>query len=155
MQYNLDRFNDFSIHYQYRHEKVENGSLEFSGRKLPLINAAAFRDFLITRMDRIDEHRAGLSLRPITYAVLRIEAFKTQFSPAFEYAFTGLGGDTLNRFDVGGLTATVRWAHKEKFIQTTRGQMSLGTKYPIVWITLSKGIKKLRRREISLLTCGY
>jgi len=154
MQYNLDRFNDFSIHYRYRHEKIENGSLEFSGRKLPLINAAAFRDFLITRMDRVDEHRAGLSLRPITYAVLRIEAFKTQFSPAFEYAFTGLDGDTLNKFDVGGLTATVRWAQKEKFIQTTRGQMSLGTQYPIVWFTLTKGIKNFVGGKFQYLRAG-
>lgn len=154
MQYYLDRFNDFSLHYQYRHEKIENGSLEFSGRKLPLINPAAFRDFLITRTDRIDEHRAGLSFKPFTYADLRLEAFKTQFIPAFEYAFTSTNNDTLNKYDAGGLATTVRWAHKEKFIQTTRGQMSLGTKYPIVWLTLTKGIKNFVGGKFQYLRSG-
>ncbi len=154
MRYRLDLYNEIYIHYQYRHEKVENGGLEFPGRNLPLINAAAFRDFLITRMDMANEHRLGISLRPLSYATLRLEAFKTKFTPAFNYAFANPSGDTLTAFDAGGLSATLRWAHKEKFIQTTRGQMSLGTKYPIVWLTLSQGIRNFVGGRFNYLRAG-
>lgn len=150
----LNRYQEFYLHYNYRHEKIENGALEYPGRSISLFDPATFRDLMITRMDLNDEHRLGFSVRTLSYATVRIDAFKSTFTPAFMYAFIPQTGDTLTRFATGGLSATLRWAYGEKFIQTTRGQMSLGTRYPIMWITITKGLKNWLGGEYNFLRAG-
>jgi hypothetical protein len=52
------------------------------------------------------------------------------------------GGDTLldDQFRFTTITAGFKWAYGEKFIQTVKDKISLGTKYPIVWFQYSRGI---------------
>ena len=56
---------------------------------------------------------------------------------------TYLGNVVLreNQFIFTGLTAGFKWAYREKFIQTIRNKISLGTKYPVVWIQYTRGVK--------------
>ncbi|MGC8864328.1 MAG: DUF5686 family protein [Bacteroidales bacterium] len=150
----LDRYQEFYLHYNYRHEKIENGALEYPGRNLSLFDPSSFRDLMITRMDMNDEHRLGFSVRTLSYATLRLETFKSTYTPAFQYAFIQGTNDTLTQFATGGFSATLRWAYGEKFIQTTRGQMSLGTNYPVVWITLSKGVKNWLSGQFDFMRAG-
>ncbi len=151
----LDRYQEIYLHYNYRHEKIENGALEYPGRSMSLFDPYTFRDLMVTRMDMNDEHRLGFSVRTFSYATLRLDAFKSTYSPAFTYAFVPQAGDTLTRFATGGLSATVRWAFREKFIQTTRGQMSLGTRYPVVWFTFSRGFKVFLNGHFDFLRMGF
>jgi len=39
------------------------------------------------------------------------------------------------------VSAGFKWAYKEKFLQTVEQKMSLGTKYPVVWLQYTRGIK--------------
>jgi uncharacterized protein DUF5686/carboxypeptidase-like protein len=45
---------------------------------------------------------------------------------------------SFNTFDV---TAGFRFAYREKILQTTKGQISLGSKFPIFWLNYTKGYK--------------
>jgi hypothetical protein len=48
-----------------------------------------------------------------------------------------------NQFQFTDVIAGVKWAYKEKFIQTIDDKISLGTNYPIVWLQYTRGIKGL------------
>ena len=47
------------------------------------------------------------------------------------------------------MTAEFRFAFREQFIVTKRARMSLGTKYPVLWLEYTRGINGLLDGEFA------
>ncbi len=83
-------------------------------------------------------------MRPLRDFKWRISSRIQKKSPYESYYFLKWTNDqseeirTFNTFDI---SAGFRFAYREKILQTTRGHVSLGSKYPIVWINYTKGFE--------------
>ncbi len=59
------------------------------------------------------------------------------------YTFAEAGKLPTNNFRFTKLSLQTRFAFKEKFMQTTRGLISLGSSYPTVWLAYTKSFDDL------------
>ncbi len=70
--------------------------------------------------------------------------FRYQNKNAFDgYRFVQSPGDTLSGFRFRNFVFGFRFAFREKMIQTTKGYISMGSRYPIVNVQIIKGIRRL------------
>ena len=139
----FNRAHDVEIRYAYRNDKIENGATEFPSRSRTLADPSTYRDLLVSRMDKIEEHSLTLSFRTLRYIQTWLEISDREKIPSFGYSFQKPGQPALNRFEMTEFSAAFRWVYKEKFIRNARSKVSLGSDYPVVWFKYSRGIDGL------------
>ncbi len=141
----LNRRNDVSIDAAYSFDLIESGGVQFFDDKTSLGSTLAgdWRRLLIKKLDRTQSASLGLKFRMMKYFLFGVgisRQFKNSTTPNLA---TYEGNATIldDEFIFTEVTAGFKWAYKEKFLQTIETKMSLGTKYPIVWLQYTRGIK--------------
>lgn len=127
---------------RYTHDVWETGQYSFFEDRL-MTSSEWFRDFLVNQMDMIDEKEISLSFRILKY--LKINLYMNQsIKHINDYDFlTNQNGNLVqtNDFHFTEAGVSFKFAFREKFIQTpAKKKLSLGTKYPMVWINIKKGL---------------
>lgn len=140
LRLNLSSLHDSYFRYDYRFDKQESGATEFTGRNLSEFDPYTFRNFQINRMDGLNAHQLIFSTRIFEYTNVWLAMSIAQMNPAYDYRFQYQEFAKNETFGFSELSASFRWAYEEKFIRTTHGKVSLGTKFPIVWFQYSKGL---------------
>ncbi|MBE0647587.1 MAG: carboxypeptidase-like regulatory domain-containing protein [Bacteroidales bacterium] len=141
----LNRRNDVSIDAAYSYDLIESGGVRFFDDKasLGLTLTGDWRNLLIKKLDRTQATSIGLTFRTIKYLLFGV-GISRQFKKTNEPNLATYQGNTTildDEFTFTEVTAGFKWAYKEKFLQTVERKMSMGTKYPIVWLQYSRGIK--------------
>ena len=136
------RRHDLTLAASYYYDLVESGGVSFPHDPESIL-AGNFRQLLLKKLDRAESFNFSLGFRAFKYMLFNAgisRDFKT--TTTCDLA-TYLGNVVLreNQFIFTGLTAGFKWAYREKFIQTIRNKISLGTKYPVVWIQYTRGVK--------------
>jgi len=142
---NFSRQHDLKLRYAYHFDKTESGSTAFPGQKKSLSDPASYRELLVNRMDLVQGHRLTLSFRTLRYVDVYLELTDHLKTPAYNYTFKGSGNAPLNKFSFTELSLALRWAWKEKFLQTARSRIPLSTPYPVVWLKYTRGTDALLR----------
>lgn len=141
----FSRQHDLKLRYAYHFDKTESGATTFPGQRKSLSDPATYRELLISRMDVVDGHRLTLSFRTLRYVDVYFEIADYLKTPAYEYTFTGNGNSTLKEFSFTNISLALRWAWKEKFLQTARSRIPLGTPYPVIWLKYTRSTNALLR----------
>ena len=132
----------FSIDLEYYDKSTETGGVSFGGDSQNSLSAENFRLFYVNRMDYTKGYSANISLRALEHFKWSIGMSSDKKTSGYDYFF----GENLNNnlltqtFTYSEIRLGVRFAFREKFLQTARNQISLGTRYPVVQFNYTRGI---------------
>ncbi len=95
-------------------------------------------------MDITTTLMAGLNFRALRHFKWRAMLELQEKTNKIGYTFAEAGKLPTNNFRFTKLSLQTRFAFKEKFMQTTRGLISLGSSYPpTVWLAYTKSFDDL------------
>jgi len=141
----LDKNSQTNLKVELSHDVSESGGLPDFGENARFIDPSKFHDFTVRRMDLVDLRKVSLSTGSIRFLRAGISVFQSLKTPVYDYAYVSNENPGIavleDQFHYSGLTFNLRYAYGEKFIKNTHEKISLGTKYPIVWVQLSHAIK--------------
>jgi len=142
----LNRRNDVTINAAFSYDLIESGGVSFfdeSKSDLSSTLGGNWRNLMIKKLDRTQSASIGLTFRTLKYLLFGV-GLSRQFKKTTTYDLATFEGNATildNEFIFTEVTAGFKWAYKEKFLQTIETKMSLGTRYPIVWLQYTRGIK--------------
>jgi hypothetical protein len=100
----------------------------------------SIRDFFLTEMDSITKYYASLKFSSLKYLHTDIRFNYTEKNIINQKRYDYLA-DIPKQFYNAEIGFYFRYAYKEKFLQTPRGnKLSMGTKHPILFLNIIKGI---------------
>lgn len=137
IDYELSKKHEFTIGASYQDNLVEVGK---HGFKFPGFSYYNFRAVLAYRMDRIEEESFRTGFRAFRYAKFNLSFNHARISPAYPYLYNG-GDAVYNNYDNTTVGVNMRFAYKEKIINSFKQNVSMGTNYPILYLYYTRGIK--------------
>ncbi|HMN05543.1 MAG TPA: hypothetical protein PKD45_07435, partial [Flavobacteriales bacterium] len=137
---------DLHLELGYANDASEIGGVEFQGRGWSL-NTDSYRMIFVDRMDRIERWSArvmtrvggSLKLWAGTERALRVNGMGYRYVYPAGEAVTLRQGD----FPTGAFTLDLRWAFREQLARLPDREVSLGTKYPVVYVHAMQAVKGL------------
>jgi hypothetical protein len=143
---NLRPVNELELTMLYRKDVRESGGLRFN-ETWSLSGSAFIRDYMVEIMDKTRETELSLSFRAMKYLSVRAFLIHSAITPTNGYAYSLNEGNPQVFLTSFGITETgvkLKYAFKETFMKTPRGnKFSMGTKFPILYFNLTRGINWL------------
>ena len=146
LKFNLNYRKDAWIKFKYDNDVVETAGFRFLD-KPPITSSEVFRSFLVAEKDIMEEKAFELQFPALRY--IKINTYFSQASRIMtsDYRYlvnTSEGEQETDRFDITETGVLLRYAHKEKFLETPRGnRLSLGTNYPVLYANIRVGLPVL------------
>ncbi|HTX88105.1 MAG TPA: DUF5686 family protein [Bacteroidales bacterium] len=139
----LSRRHDVSIQGGYSFDLVPSGTVTFFDDNKTILSGS-WEKLLTKKLDRTENYNLSLTFRTLKYVLLNI-GYSNSFKKSTTYDFAlPQDANTILVYDqyrFSEVTAALKWAYGEKFIQTVNNKFSFGTNYPIVWFQYTRGIK--------------
>jgi len=139
-----NRRHDVTLTAAYSYDLVESGGLSFPHDNESIL-AGNFRQLLLKKLDRVENFNFSAGFRAFRYFLFNA-GLSRDFKTSSTYDLATPVGDAVilaDQFRFTTVTAGFKWAYGEKFIQTIKNKISMGTKYPVVWFQYTRGIKNL------------
>jgi hypothetical protein len=138
----VSRRHDLTLAASAFYDLVESGGLSYPSDYESILSGN-FRQLMIKKLDRTQSFNFSLGFRSMKYVLFNI-GLSNNFKKSTTYDLATTEGSAVllqDQFRFTTVTAGFKWAYGEKFIQTVNNKISLGTKYPIVWVEYTRGIK--------------
>jgi len=141
----LNRRHEVSLGALYTYDLEETGGTKFFDDSDNFLTGQNWRNFLIQHMNPTKNFTTTLGFR-----LLRDFKFGLGFhvktkeaSDGYLYQLAASEGTVVaqDEFRFTQVSAGFRFAFREEFIVTKRSRMSLGTKYPVLWLEYTRGIE--------------
>lgn len=143
LKLNLNRRKDAWIRFKYDNDVIETAGVRFLD-KPPITSSEVFRSFLIAEKDIKEEKAFELQFPALRYVKLNFylsQAIRTVTSDYRYRVNTSEGNQQADQFPITETGILLRYAHKEKFLETPRGnRLSLGTSYPVLYANFRVGL---------------
>lgn len=140
----IDRYREIKLRLAYFDDVTESGSVHFFGESERLLDPENYRDLLIKRMNPTVRKQAAISFRALRYARLNLALTLDEKTSPDNYLFNSRPTEgnmhTTGDFRFTELSAGIRYAYKEKFLQMPDSRISLGTNYPVFWFKYTRGL---------------
>ena len=146
LKINMNRRKDTWFKFRYDNDVAETAGFGFI-EKPPITSSEVFRSFLIAQKDILEEKALELQFPALRYVT--VNAYLSQASRQMTSGYRYLEGTPgeEHETDLFPITETgvlLRYAHKEKFLETPRGnRLSLGTSFPVLYINFRVGLPLL------------
>lgn len=137
--YTISRKNDFSLRLKHHKNLIETGGY---GLNLQNQNLLTFRNYIGYQFDKITENAITIEKRSFKYLKWAIALQQIHVNPQYTYIFKNNGSDYVN-YNTTNVAVNLKFAFKEKIVSSFNQNISAGTKYPILTIAYSKGIKDM------------
>jgi hypothetical protein len=146
----INKRNDFTIQGGYFQDLVESGGTRFFDDYNSVLSGN-FQPLLVRKLDRVENENLSLTIRARKYWLFNFGISRSLKLSTTSDLATTIGDAVIlqNQFQFTDIIAGVKWAYKEKFIETIDDKISLGTNYPIVWLQYTHGIKNLLDGEFN------
>ena len=146
----VNRRHDITLGTSFFYDLVESGGVSYP-HDYESILSGNFRQLLLKKLDRVENFSFSLGFRAFKYMLFNA-GISSDFKTTTTYDYATVNENTTllsDQFRFTTLTAGFKWAYGEKFIQTVKNKISLGTKYPLVWLQYTRGIKGLLDGEFN------
>jgi hypothetical protein len=110
-----------------------------------LLNVRNFQAFL---MDNIRQTSFNIEARSFRYLKWNVTFAQTAITPKYLFEFQN-NEQIFTDYNDSNLRIDLRFAFKEKFITSFNHRVSLGSTYPIVTVSYSKGIKNVMQSDFN------
>ncbi|MDP1621468.1 MAG: DUF5686 family protein [Bacteroidales bacterium] len=144
----VNRRHDVTMTASGFYDLVESGGVSFPADYESIL-AGNFRQLMLKKLDRTQQFDFSMGFRALKYMLFNI-GISNDFKKTTTIDLVSADGNTIlfhDQFRFTNITAGFKWAYGEKFIQTVNNKISLGTKYPVIWIQYTRGVKNLLRGE--------
>jgi hypothetical protein len=143
LKFNLNYRKDAWIKFKYDNDVVETAGFRFLD-KPPITSSEIFRSFLIAEKDIVEEKALEFQFPAFRYVKINTYLSRASRTMASDYRYlasTPEGEQETDRFHITETGVLMRYAHKEKFLETPRGnRLSLGTSYPVFFANFHVGL---------------
>ncbi len=127
---------------KYSYDVTETGGSQFIDRP-SITSSEAFRIFLIADKDLTEEKEISLGSALIPYTRFQVYLSQSTKKITSDYRYS-MNNEPSDLFHFTELGVKLRYAYKEKFIETPRGnRISTGTVYPIIQANIVRGLPQL------------
>lgn len=135
--YEISKKNEIIIGAKYQQNLMETGNYGLNTYEPNLYN---FRNYLGFQYDMIRQENLNFGFRTLRYLKLNFDLNHTKVAPRYDYEFQN-NGDIFRNYVNTDFTMNLRFAHKEKFVQSLNTRYSVETKFPVLNVSFSKGLK--------------
>ena len=146
LKFNLNYRKDAWLKFKYDNDVVETAGFRFLD-KPPITSSEVFRSFLIAEKDIMEEKALELQFPALRYVKINTYLSRATRLVTSDYRYvvsTPEGEQETDRFPITETGVLLRYAHKEKFLETPRGnRLSLGTNYPVLYANIRLGLPVL------------
>lgn len=125
---------------------IESGSTSFRGDKKTKFDT--YRNILVWNMDWQEGYEADLSIRSHKYLLHHLYYSEYNRSVTNTYKYFD-GSKSYSEFKTREIGISTRFAFGETFIRQSKQRISMGTKYPILWLNIgyAKGSSDIWKGE--------
>jgi hypothetical protein len=149
----LNPYSQVKLNFAYKNDVIEAGGVSFFNDQ-QFLSTETYRDYFINNMDKIQEEKISFSFDAFKYFQFNLfgDDQLQQTTNSYEFGISDNNAAVLlNHFGFAEAGAGIRFAYNEKFLKSPMGMISLGTKYPIVWINITKGLNGLLDGQYSYM----
>ena len=150
---NIHKRSESSIRLDAYNKVTASGNVEFFDDKFQVWRPEYFYEFFYKQMNTTigGELSYTFRIRPLRDFKWNIGGQVQKKHPYNSYYFTSSSSpwNIVTTFHTTSFSLGFRFAFREKILQTTKGQISLGSKYPIVWFNYSQGINGILNGEFA------
>jgi hypothetical protein len=140
----LNKKYEVTFGYAYKNDLIESGSINYGGEPSLFGGSDFYRMISIIKMDGIEEHKANFGFRFLKSLKLNVSAANQKYNLLSKYYYRSSNlTDTIKGFNQSELSATLRIAPGEKFMETSRGIVPLNLDFPVLLVRYTKGLKAL------------
>jgi hypothetical protein len=138
----LNKRNDFSVRGGYFYDLVESGGVKFFDDYNSILSGN-FQPLLVKKLDRVENEDFSVTIRARKYWLFNLGISRSYKKSTTTDLASSIGNAVIlqNEFQFTDVVAALKWAYKEKFIQTIDDKISIGTNYPVIWLQYTHGIK--------------
>jgi len=122
----LNEENESELKFKYKNDVQEFGT--FHNRNLGR-NILSQRQLIISEMNHLKHYGLTWNKRSLKYLQSELSIAQNEFTPQYTYLYKN---EYLNPLNVTSFGVNLRFAFKEKYIQTLYKRVSMGTKYPVL-----------------------
>ncbi len=147
----VDKRTDFRVMSGYSRNIGKTGSSEpiYSGANL--FDPETYRQYLGSTWEMIGTEFVDVSIRPFSNFMFSAGFHVSNKKPMYDYQYAVSNSDniivTRNDFNFTTLNLGVRFAYNEKFVMTSTGLKSQGTKFPILILDYQRGMNGVLHGE--------
>ncbi len=141
----VNRNADVELNFSYQKDVVEPGSMQFYTYKIPLMSTAGNRFFYMSKMNNNEKVEARLKFRTLRYLKVYVFSNQETVNVTSDYYFlkkinnyTWLNEKNYLFNEVG---MELKYAFKQKVIQTSNYKYNKPTKYPIFYARFEQGLQ--------------
>ena len=134
----LDKEKELKLSGNYQNTLLETGNTGLDFFNSTMYN---FRSLLASQMDRIEQYSFSIDFRAFKFTKLNLSLNQTRVAPQYNYEFQSDEQQSITDYNYSNISLNLRFAFKEKLIKSLNQRVSLGTKYPIVYLHYTRGIK--------------
>lgn len=136
---------ELALSAAYINDLLESAGTSFFENRRTLNSSELYRDVYVSLFDQITAYQAALSFRALKY--LRCNAYVSRQQ---RYGFTQFGvaqpGGAIaliDTFRINEAGLQLKFLYREKFLQTLRSKISLGSDYPVLYLNIAKGFSEV------------
>ncbi len=139
----LNKEKESEIKIQYQNDVQEFGA--YYNRNLGR-RVISQRNFIVSEMNQLIHYELSWKTRILRYLQSEFILAQHQFTPQYEYFYKT---KELNPLKVSSFGVNLRYAFKEKYIQTMGQRVSMGTKYPVISCSFKTADKSILHGDYS------
>ncbi len=147
LDFMLWEYRELKIGGYYHYDVLETGHRGLSSNAGAAFN---LRDYMAAQMDRVERFGGHLGFRAFRYAKVDLELEQSDYRPLYNYRFAGPEPDFTNDYTIAQASIKVRYAYREKLIQSFNQRISQGSDYPVISVGYTRGWSGLMDGEIDL-----
>lgn len=137
--YAISKKDEFTLSGKYESNLIETGGY---GLRYVTQNLLGLRSYIARQMDWIRQSTVSTGFRAFRYTKWKLSLANTKTVPTYTYEFMNRDG-LFTDYTNTSLNIDVRFAFKEKFVQSLNHRVSAGTNYPVLFVSYSRGLKNL------------
>lgn len=142
----LDKAKDWQLSVKHQFDLRETGK-----SALNFFNARQFdfRTYIASQMDEVQQNSGSFNMRLLRYARVNVSLANARVDPQYAYRFVTPEANPTTRYTNTELTINLRYSFKEKLIQSMGQRISMGTKYPVLSLSYSRGLEDVFSGQFS------
>jgi len=135
---------ELAFNSSYEKDLVESGGTRFFENIRTLNSSELYRDSHVSIFDHINKYQGSFSFRMLKYIRANVFANHQQRYGKTPFGVTASDGITtlLDTFNFNEVGMQFKFLYKEKFLQTLRSKISLGSDHPVLFVNITKGLNR-------------
>lgn len=147
----LNRKHMAKVSFSYFNSLLESGVTESFSKSYGLLNAEDYRDWYVKNLDQVKGRTLGYSQHVLKHFDIGFNYTIQEKTPQYLYSYMLPGVydyiELGQNFNISEAGIRVRFAYNEKYISTTHGLISMGTRAPVFLFAYNRGLKKITSGE--------